>query len=615
MNNLGRQNNIISRRAVMFGGLQLGMFSLLLGRLYYLQRMKASEYTSMAEDNRVNVESLTVSRGRIYDRNKVLLADNKPDFRLVLIPEQADDVAETLRRLSKIIVLSDEEQKNILRYIQRRPKFFPFTIAENLDWQVFARLTGERPFLPGIEPMISEKRIYHFPHSFAHIVGYVGDNKNADNQRQLAGMLVGQTGIERKFERELRGDIGNRRVEVNAYGRIIKELTREEGEDGKNIDLTLDVELQNYALSLLGDKSGSITVMDVHRGDLLVFASSPSFSVDLFLNGIDRKSWKQLRNDPKKPLYNKAFEGLYAPGSVFKIVVALAALQAGVVTQEEVIHCNGHYDSGDTRLHCWERQGHGPINMVNALARSCDTYFYELAYRTGIDAIRKMAIKLGLGQKTGVELADEKSGLIPTPEWKMRRFAKEWRIGDTLVVGIGQGYLLATPLQMTMLMARMANGAKNVKPHLIQKIGKQAYTPPNLVDMDIDPQHLNLIYRGLYRTVNWQGGTAYRARQALGGGYLAGKTGTVQVRHISAKERKTGVIPNDKLPWRLRDHALFSGYGPHNNPQFAITVMIEHGGNGSTVATPIAGELLAEVVRRYPNGRFTPTHENGRNSL
>ena len=588
------RQEIFNRRAVIMGAGQLGLFGLLIGRLQYLQLRKADEYAMLAEDNRVNVEFLSAPRGRIVDRQGNILARNDPSYQLILIPEQSADVKAVLRRVQNIVSISDNAIERILKRVEKNAKFVPITIADNISWDDFSRLNLESPFLPGVQTQVGEKRIYLYGEDMAHMLGYVGAVQ-ARSTQQKGKILEGRSGLEYLFEENLQGVAGNRRVEVNAYGRIVRELEREKGKPGAQIQTTLDTNLQTLAIKSLGNQSGAAVVLDIATGGVLALASTPSYDPNQLSVGIDDRDWAKLTANEKKPLMNKAISGLYSPGSTFKMVVALAALDAGVVTKKHKFDCPGSYTFGGRKFHCWERKGHGVVDMRTALARSCDVYFYDLALRIGIDQIQKTAREFGFGEHIGLGLMGERDGVMPGRTWKEENLGRKWQPGETVLVGIGQGYILASPLQLAVMTARLASRGVKAKPHVI--LGDVEESPERI---EINDDDMDVVLAGMNDVVNHPRGTAFRSRIWVDGKTMAGKTGTVQVRTISEAERSDRVLPNSELPWHLRDHAIFVGYAPVDNPRYAVAVLVEHGGGGSTVAAPIGNKILTAALEQEP---------------
>ena len=595
------REELFTRRALIMGAGQLGLFGLLVGRLQYLQVNQSARYATLAEDNRVNFEPLPVARGRILDRYGFELAGNDQNFLVTMMPEQAGDIVDVLNRLRRIIPMSDRAYQQTLKRLRRNPKFMPITIADNIGWEAFSRINLEAPFLPGVNAVVGQKRLYPLGPQSAHIVGYVG-SQSSRNGRPVRYEFEGRAGLERALDESLQGEAGNRRVEVNAIGRIVRELERREGVAGADAQLTIDSDMQAAAFRALGTHSGSVVAMDADTGEVYALASAPAFDPNLISVGIDEKSWSQLLNDDHKPLLNKTMAGQYAPGSAFKMIVALAALEAGVVKGDHKTDCTGVYEFGGQKFHCWESKGHGLLDMAESIAHSCDVYFYDLALRTGIDAIQHMAKKFGFGIKTGIELSGEKAGVMPSRDWKRANYDAPWQPGETVITGIGQGYVLSTPLQLATMMARMVSRKANVKPHLLVR-EEENTEPDEETLLDIASEHLDVVFKGMDMAVNQAGGTAYGSRLSVNGLSMAGKTGTVQVKRITEEERESGVVKNNELPWHLRDHAIFVGYAPVDRPKYVIASIIEHGGSGSGVAAPIVHKVMETMLRLDPRSR------------
>ena len=519
----------------------------------------------------------------------------------------AGDVPAVLDRLSAILPLTGQEREAVLRDVAGRRSFVPVTVRENLAFSEVAEIEVNAPDLPGLSIDVGELRRYPHGDLTTHVVGYVGAVSEADLTGDpvlaLPGFRIGKSGAERQHDLALRGHAGTRQIEVNAIGRVIRELSREEGEPGQNIQLTLDLELQRFALDrLAAEISAAATVIDVETGEILVLASHPGYDGNLFTGGIDHANWQRLLNDPYTPLNNKAIAGQYAPGSTFKMVVALAALEDGVIDENEGIYCPGHLDFGNHRFHCWRRGGHGRLAMIQALAQSCDVYFYEVARRVGMDRISEIAGLLGLGRSLDLDMPGQRAGLVPTRGWKEANRGEPWLQGETLIAGIGQGFVLTTPLQLAVMTARLANGGRAVVPHMTLRVGGEGapLIDPPAQPLGFDPANLELVREGMIAVTSGPTGTARRSQIAEAGFEMAGKTGTSQVRRITAAERAAGITRNQDLPWARRDHALFVGYAPIDAPRYACSVVVEHGGGGSAVAAPIASAILHETQRRAP---------------
>jgi len=596
---------VFTRRVALLAGGKLALAGLLIGRLHYLQVIEADEYEMMAEENRINFVLLAPRRGRVLDRNGAELAINRQNYRVGLVPEQTSSIERTLVALAQHLPGVEAHTKRVLREAARARGHVPIMVADNLTWEQFARINVMIAELPGVFTDVGETRWYPQGPLTAHTVGYVSavaeNDLNGDPLLELPGFRIGKAGLERVQEANLRGKAGNSKVEINAFGRVIRELSRKEGQPGSDVNIGLDIELQRFAMERLGEESGSACVLDAQTGEIRCLVSTPSFDPNLFNQGIPARDWVALNRHPRKPLLNKTIAGIYPPGSTFKMIVALAALEAGVVTPEFRVTCNGHTTLGDHDFHCWKRGGHGSMDMVEGLKCSCDVYFYEVSRRTGIDRIAEMANRLGLGVTLGLDLPGEKAGLIPTRTWKKGTYGVSWTDGDTLVAGIGQGYVSSTPLQLATMAARIASGLA-VKPRLARASNEELIAgPPRL---GISAASLAVVRRGMDKVVNDpNGGTAYRSRIAEAGYEMAGKTGSSQVRRITKTERQTRVRKNDERPWEERDHAWFVAYAPIAAPRYAISVLVEHGGGGSTAAAPVARDILlrAQQLDRHPS--------------
>ena len=589
----------ITRRGVLLLGGQLAVAGTLAWRMRQLQVVETDRYRLLAEENRVNVRLIAPSRGQLFDRNGEALAINTQNFRVVMVREQAGDAEAMLEKLSELVDIPEPQRQRMLKEIMQKPAFVPVGVAEHLSWEDFSRVNVNAPALPGIQPEVGLSR--HYPHGpeTAHVVGYVGRVTQRDLDAlqapepilQIPEFQIGRTGVEQALEGELRGQAGARQIEVNAVGRVIRELERSEGVAGQDLHLTLDLELQRFCLARLGEESAAAVLMDVGTGDVLAAASTPSYDPNPFVLGISQDAYDALLKNDHRPLHNKWVSGMYPPGSTFKMVVALAALEAGIMDAGDTVYCPGYLTLGKRRFHCWRRGGHGTLAMRGALEQSCDVYFYETARRVGIDRIAEMANRLGLGVQLDLPVTSMRAGLVPTRAWKRATKDEVWQVGDTLNAGIGQGFVLSTPLQLAVMTARIASGT-GVQPRLIRaRAGLPEPIPPP-ADLGIDPAHVELVRRGMYDVVNGGRGTA-RSSQIEDEGYrMAGKTGTSQVRNITAAERARGVFRNEDLPWERRDHALFVAFAPAGSPRFAVSVVVEHGGGGSKAAAPIARDML-----------------------
>ncbi len=593
---------ILHQRMLWLIGIFLFLIFILLVRIFYLQIIEGDKYLALSDKNRTSIRQTLPSRGYIYDRNGVKLAENRKTFQAVLIREQSTDYRKTLENFKKIIPLDDEELVRIEKDMKRRKAFMPVRVKDNLSFEEAALIQLNAPDLMGIHTEEEIIRVYPQGINTAHIVGYVSLLNERDAAQNpdsplldLPGYRIGRVGVEHAWEDILQGTPGMRKMEVNVVGRRIRVLEEEKSQKGENITLTIDAELQKFATQAMGDEAGSAIVLDVRTGEILVMVSTPTYDTNVFTMPIPTKIWKSLIENEKKPLQNKAINGLYSPGSIFKLVVALAGLESGQTTAERKIYCSGRIKIGKQYFHCWKRAGHGHLTLEEALMHSCDIYFYQLAQEIGHDKIIEVARRLGYGDEPLTHLTGEKSGLLPTPEWKKIKHKDTWRLGDTINLSIGQGYLMATPLQMGRSVAQIANGGYKIYPHVVKTTDISERE-----SLKFHPYHLKLVQNGMNMVVNKKGGTAFAARFNLDGQKMAGKTASTQVRRITMQERKSGVISQEQLPWKYRDHAMFGAFAPLDNPRFAVIVAVEHGGGGSKTAAPIASKIMQETLRLYP---------------
>lgn len=609
----GRDNKIIksfTRRALLLGGGQALMFTLLASRIYYLQVVEAEQYKVLSDENRISLRLLPPRRGRILDRFGEELATQRQNYGVVLIPERTGDVHGTMDILTKIVPHIADNRARILRELKTKRSFTPIVVAEDLSWDEFAGVNVKSYDLAGVQPVVGETRSYVHGPLLSHLIGYVAavseDDiaavENPEPVLRVPGFKIGKSGVEKMQEEFLRGKTGHMRVEVNAYDRVIRELTRTEGSQGQDTVLSIDIEMQKAAAAALTGQSGSVVCLDIQHGEVLTLVSVPGYDPDMFNMGLSNAQWRALQNDPMHPLINKSIAGLYPPGSTIKPLIALAALESGAMSPSDGVFCNGRTRLGNHLFHCWKKEGHGAMSMREAIKHSCDVYFYEAGRRTGIVPMQEMANKFGLGVKLNIGLPDEKQGLMPSPAWKRARFNQPWVGGETLIAAIGQGYIQTTPLQLAVMTARIASG-KAVMPRLLRDVSSDSM-PADFADMKIPVNYLDIARDGMWAVVNEIRGTAYTKRMMDNGYAFSGKTGTAQVRRISREERYRagGVTKNENLPWEQRDHALFVGYAPSDKPRYAISVVVEHGGGGSTIAAPIARDILTLALARESLG-------------
>ena len=593
----------ITRRALVVGAVQFGIVGALGVRMQKLQIEQADQFRLLAEENRINIRLIPPARGLIFDLNGRPIAANEQNYRIVMVREDARDVGEILERLTKLVPLDPEDLARAMEEMRRRSSFVPVTIADRLTWEDVARVSVNAPALPGITAEVGLSRIYPWGADLGHVVGYVGPVSDYDLSRiddqdpllQIPKFQIGKTGAENKLERRLRGSAGTKRIEVNAVGRVMRELDRKEGNSGADVQLTIDARLQSYVQARLDSVSAGAVVLDLENGDLRAVASAPTFDPNMFVRGISVADWRDLNENKFRPLAAKAVQGTYPPGSTFKIVTALAALEDGKVTPEETIRCKGWVDIYGTRFHCWKRAGHGNMNLHESLKQSCDSYYYEISQRVGIDKIAAMARKLGLGTRHDLPLSAVAEGLAPDKAWKKRVRDQDWRIGDTVNASIGQGYVLSSPLQLAVMAGRLATG-RDITPRLVRAIDGKEEPSGAGEDIGLNENYLRRVRAAMDDVSNSNRGTAYRSRINAPEMKMAGKTGTSQVRRITAEERAVGVTRNEDLPWERRDHALFVSFAPVENPRFAVAVIVEHGGSGSTAAAPIARDIMLQAL-------------------
>ena len=593
-----------TRRAVVLGAMQ-GMLLVTLGsRLAWLQISQGERYTTLSEENRINIKIIPPVRGQIVDRFGVPLAVNNQNFRVMVTPEQVGNLEQSMRALQKFIRVEETAIQKVLKLSKKTSKFVPLEIKDNLTWEEVATVEVNIPDLPGLAVNVGEVRSYPFSEATAHIIGYIGAVSESEMTDEpllkYPGFKIGKSGIEKKHDLAMRGKAGAAEVEVNVVGREIREMKRQPAITGKRTTLTIDAELQRFTQQTLArEQSASAVVMDVHTGAVYACASHPAFDANVFTRGIPQPVWMELSENPANPLINKAIAGQYPPGSTFKMVTALAGLKTGKITANRTVFCPGHYDLGKSRFHCWKPGGHGYVNLETALQKSCDVFFYDTGRDMGAEAIAEYSRLLGLGAKFGFDLDEEKAGLVPDSAWKVKNRNEPWQLGETLNYAIGQGFLKTTPLQLAVMTSRLVNGGYAVKPWITAYVGDEPHGKKTWPKMDINAKHLEMIRNGMDKVVNHEGGTAYGARIMEPEWMMGGKTGTAQVRRITKQMRAQGV-KNEDLPWAYRHHALFVGYAPHDNPKYACAVVVEHGVGGAKAAAPIARDLLIEVQKRDP---------------
>ncbi len=610
----------LTRRSLFMGGCMAATMAVLGARMRFLGVEESDQYRLLAEENRINIQLIPPARGLILDRNGKLIAGNEQNYRVVITKEGAGDVQAVLNRLSHLIPMTAPDMDRITKDIARNSSFVPIPVADRLSWDDFSKVALNAPALPGVTPDVGLSRVYPRDTDFAHVVGYVGPVserdleglENPDPLLHIPKFQIGKIGVERWMEDNLRGAAGNKKIEVNHVGRVMRELERSEGLAGVDLRLTIDADVQNFIQARLGDESASCVVMDVNSGDIIAAVSSPSFDPNLFVRGISSRDYSTLTENDHRPLANKVVQGVYPPGSTFKMVTALAALEDGTIDTETSVRCPGYYESGGRRFHCWKAGGHGRMDLVQALSQSCDVYFYDVATKVGIDKIAEMGKRLGLGTRHDLPMSAIAEGIMPNKAWKTERYGQEWRIGDTINASIGQGYVLTSPLQLAVMTARLATGLM-VEPRLIREIDGKPVPVPDTQPLGIDTSNMVAVREGMAQVLNSQKGTSFAARVVNDAMVMAGKSGTAQVRNISAAERETGVVGNSDLPWKQRDHALFVAFAPADAPRYAVSVVVEHGGGGSSVAAPIARDaLLRTLTGALPDPKDYPANQKSR---
>ncbi len=634
-------STIITRRTLMLGAGQAVLGGILVARLYKLQISQNASYQRLSDRNQFNQRLVQAPRGRLFDIKGRLLAGNSEVFELLIVPSRVENLDLLLERIGKIVQLRPLDIKRAKATMRRQPDFLEVTLRSDLTQRELARLAVLSPILEGVSFQKSFRRIYPQGWLTSHLTGYVSpanerDIKENPELRFLPSSRIGRSGIERTLEPDLRGRSGIERVEVNARGKPVRVLRDQQEQAGSDIKLAIEVGCQSFAAERLrrgisktmplehqsvqaalmnnkelrahvttGDnlvlkdandrlvppESGAVVAIDIHTGAVRVMVSNPGFDPNLFSNPLSLRDWNRLNEHPRTPLLNRVTSGLYAPGSTFKMVVVAAALEAGVISTKTKYDCNGVFEFGNSKFHCWNRKGHGILDGIQALERSCDVYFYQVALKTGIDRIHDMALRLGLGDVTGIDLPSEKTGIIPHRSWKEDARGEVWTPGETVVAGIGQGFVLTTPLQLAVMTARIANGKYAVSPRLRFSHKTERFQP-----LQISPAIIRILQKGMRSVLNGSRGTARKHDIEEGG--MAGKTGTVQVKRISKEQREKGIVDNIDRPWQERDHALFVAFAPFKKPRYAISVVVEHGGSGSSMAAPIAKDVMDYLLKQ-----------------
>ena len=634
-----RKLNTINRRMFIISAAKVVVFTGIVARLFSLQINENKKYLTLSDKNRLREWKLPPERGEFLDFYGTTVAGNLKVYQLHVVPEQVEDFKYLMVRLKDILQLDDKKFSKIIKKKNKQKPWETLVISENLSWDQFSKVNFYLHELGGAKPVLSVARNYPYKENFTHVLGYVAQASESDlinseiiKKNHVPGLRVGKIGLEKAYENDLIGSNGIQRYEVNAYGKRINQIDHLEGKKGKNLRLTIDTEVQKLANELLADKSGSISVMDIYTGDIIAMHSSPSFDPNLFLYGISHKDWQDIRENPLKPLINKTVAGLYSPGSTIKPLVALSALENDVISPRFTVRCTGKMEMYGQTYHCWKKKGHGYMDLRNAIKQSCDTYFYEAARKLGVDRLNKTGLKFGLGEKVlGKTFNDEKEGLVPSTQWKKDNLGFGWVLGETLITGIGQGYIQTTPLQLCLMTAQLANGGYKIYPRIrvekdqdtagqiknkmaqeaIKKEEENLKIKPiinarNFLKTDQkehtplyrNPENIKFVLEAMWGSTNEVMGTSFGSRIDDKKYQFAGKTGTAQVKRITERHRELELKAKD-VPYEERDHALYVAFGPYKNPRYALSIIVEHGGSGSTTAAPMAKKLFKLIIDRH----------------
>ncbi len=633
--NLESKSKLISRRMFILTALKGLVFFAIITRLFYLQISENIKYRSLSDKNRLREWKVPPQRGVIEDFFGNKIASNTQVFQLHMIAEDVPNLEELFFKLSKMINFDQRRRSFLLKKIKKRKPWEPIIVADNLSWSEFSRLNLFLHETQGIKPVVAVARKYLTDGSYSHVIGYVSDVSKKDLERSkllreinVPGLKTGKNGLEKSLNSKIIGSPGFQRFEVNAYGKRVRELKYIKGVSGTNFRTTFDSEVQTFAGEVMKDRSGSACVLDIYTGDVIAMVSTPTFDANKFVHGISTKEWEELINNKRKPLINKSISGLYPPGSTIKPIVALSALENDVISTKLVVECKGKKEMYGHTYHCWKEKGHGFMNLRNAIKQSCDMYFYEVARRLGVDRLSVTSKNFGFGKNVFDIFMEEKKGVVPSTKWKRENIGKGWVLGETLITGIGQGYFQVTPIQLCLMTAQLANGGYEIKPRIIDdryaiqptvdawrdefikrnKIIKGLETNINTEEDLFEKNRIKKLFRNqenikfvldaLFGATNEPMGTSYRSRLVKKEYIYAGKTGTSQIRTLTAEEREQK-IKNEDLPYEKRDHALFTAFAPYKNPRYAITVIVEHGGAGSSGAAPLAKKIIKKVLDRH----------------
>ncbi len=627
-----RKSKMINRRMFIAASAKAVVFFGIISRLFYLQVEQNKKYLTLSDKNRIRENKLPPLRGEFKDYFGKTIAGNLDVYELHVIPEEVEDFRVLIARVKQILNLADRDVEKIFKLKNNQKPWETIIISDNLTWNEFSKINYYLYDLPGLKPVITVGRNYPYNESYSHVLGYVAYASKEDlssneiiNKRHVPGLRVGKNGLEKTFEAQLIGTNTIQRFEVNAYGKRINQLEVQNGDQGNSLRISIDTEIQNYTGELLKGEAGSISIMDIYTGEIIAMNSSPSFNPNDFLYGIDTKEWKNLNSNPFKPLVNKTISGLYSPGSTIKPIVALSALENNIISPDLKVNCKGHKNPLElygSKYHCWKKKGHGYMSLSNAIKQSCDTYFYEASRLLGVDRLNETARKFGLGDIVLKNYFDnEKKGIVPSTKWKKEAIGQNWYLGETLITGIGQGYIQTTPLQLTLMTAQLANGGNKIQPTItpyktknIEEIKRQM---ENNMDFDFpndypplvkNKENVKFVLDAMFKSTNEIYGTSYSSRIEDPKYQFAGKTGTAQVKRITEAERELD-LKIEQIPYKDRDHAWYIAFGPYNNPRYALTVLVEHGGSGSSTAAPIAKKLFKKIIDRHEEREKIRTNE------
>ena len=618
----------ISRRLFILTGAKLLLLGGITSRLYNLQISDREKYEILSDKNRIREWKTPPQRGIITDYFNNILADNDRVFQVHLSLDEVNNFDQTLFRLKNILNLSNNQTKKIYKKKEKLKPWDTLVVSDNIEWNEFSKLNLYLHELEGVKPVVSSSRYYPYGNSSVHVVGYVGDASLKDIERMeeikenlVPGLKVGKSGIEYSNEKLLIGKYGIKRYEVNSSGKRISQIDYVKESQGVKIKTTIDLEIQKFAQELLIGKAGSICAMDIYTGEIIAMASSPTYDPNKFTHGINHKDWNEIRDNPLKPFVNKSIAGLYSPGSTFKPLVALAALEYNILNPNLKVRCKGHIEMYGQKYHCWKDKGHGYMSLRNAIKQSCDIYFYEMARKLGVDKLAVVAKKYGLGSSIlGDVYFDEKKGLVPNTEWKRNNLGRGWLLGETIINGIGQGYIQTTPLQLCLMTAQLANGGYKINPHIISDENMSFEDIKSKIQKDIESlklsskedqrdtyspirlyknsKNIKFILEAMFASTNEPGGTSFRSRYDNKKYQFAGKTGTSQVRRITEAERELD-LKQSQILYKNRDHALYIAFAPYKDPRYAISVLVEHGGSGGKTAAPLASKLIKKIIDRH----------------